>query len=363
MNSLRLLRFCILLAGLLFVSGCGPSGGGAGSPGVTSLTGAGSTFIYPIMTRWISEFQKAHPGVQINYQSIGSGGGIQQLRQGVVDFGASDAPLNDDDLKTMPAVIQIPESAGPVCVTFNLLQATQLKLSGPTLAGIFLGKIKTWRDPAVLKDNPGAALPDQPIVVAHRSDGSGTTSIFTNYLAAVSPEWAQQVGKGISVKWPVGLGGKGSEGVTGIVKQSPGSIGYVELSYAEENKLPIAFIRNAAGTWVQPNSASATAAIQAFTDQLAKDVRVPVVNPPASARTAYPITGLTYLLVPKDGTNPAKREALKSFIEYIITQGQDMADQLAYAKLPAVIQQVNEGRLAEMQANGKPMGTAAPAGQ
>ena len=215
-----------------------------------AIIGAGSTFIYPIMTRWISSYQSSHPGVEINYQSIGSGGGIQQLKKGLVDFGASDAALSDDQLKEMPPVIQIPESAGPVCITYNLPELTKpLQLSAATLSGIYLGTIKTWQDPAVKKDNPGVNLPKEPIIVAHRSDGSGTTNIFTTYLNAVSPEWSKKVGKGISVSWPVGLGGKGSEGVTGVVKQTPGTIGYVELSYAKQNNLPVALIRNAAGKW------------------------------------------------------------------------------------------------------------------
>jgi phosphate transport system substrate-binding protein len=208
--------------------GAEPSGGS------NPIIGAGSTFIYPIMTRWISSFQASHPGVQINYQSIGSGGGIQQLKQGLVDLGASDAPLDDERLKEMPPLVQIPESAGPVCITYNLPELkSPLKLSAATLSGIFLGKIKSWQDPAVKNENPDVTLANNPIVVAHRSDGSGTTNIFTTYLAKVSPDWAKQVGKGISVSWPAGLGGKGSEGVTGVIKQTPGAIGYVELTYAK----------------------------------------------------------------------------------------------------------------------------------
>ncbi len=196
----------------------------------TQIIGAGSTFIYPVMTRWISDFQGSHPGVQINYQSIGSGGGIQQLKKGLVDFGASDAALDDQQLKEMPPVVQIPESAGPVCISYNLpdLKAP-LKLSAATLSGIYLGTIKQWRDPAIRNDNPGVTLPSTAIIVAHRSDGSGTSNIFTTYLAKVSPDWEKKVGKGISVNWPAGLGGKGNEGVTGVIKQTPGGIGYVEL--------------------------------------------------------------------------------------------------------------------------------------
>lgn len=313
-----------------------------------ALIGAGSTFIYPVMTRWISGFQSSHSGVQINYQSIGSGGGIQQLKKGLVDFGASDAALDDNQLKEMPPVVQIPESAGPVCITYNLPGlSSPLKLSSASLAGIFLGKIKTWQDPAIKKDNAGVSLPNTPIIVSHRSDGSGTTNIFTTYLAAVSPDWAKQVGKGISVSWPVGLGGKGSEGVTGVVKQTEGGIGYVELTYAKENNLPVALIRNQAGNWVEPSAASTTAAINAFSDQLAKDVRTPIVNPPASAKDAYPIAGLTFLLVPKEAKDPNKAKVLKDFIQYIVTQGQEEAESLFYAKLPQALQQQDQNLLSQ----------------
>src|SRR5215475_7138459 len=245
-------RFPIVSLGLtligLLAGGCNSSRKQAVENNA-NVIGAGSTFVYPIMSHWIADFQRLHPGVQINYQSIGSGGGIQQLKQGLVDFGASDAALDDQQLQGMPALLQIPESAGPVCITYNLPELkTPLKLSADVLAGIYLGKIKKWQDPAIKKDNPGVTLPAHDIIVAHRSDGSGTTNIFTTYLAKVSPEWAK-VGKGISVSWPTGLGGKGSEGVTGVVKQTPGAIGYVELSYAKANNLPCALVRNAAGNW------------------------------------------------------------------------------------------------------------------
>jgi phosphate transport system substrate-binding protein len=326
------------------------------SSATVSLTGAGSTFIYPAMSRWIQDFQKTHNDVQINYQSIGSGGGIRQLQQGLVDFGASDAALDDDQMKQMQPVIQIPESAGPVCITYNLPDLKEpLRLSGPTLAGIFLGTIKTWQDPALKKDNPGVTFPQTPVVVAHRSDGSGTTGIFTTYLDKVSPDWSKKVGKGISVQWPVGLGGKGSEGVTGVVKQSPGAIGYVELTYAEQNHLPVAVIRNNAGNYEKPSPAGTTAAIDAFASQLATDVRVPIVDPPASAADAYPISGLTFVMVPQDGKDATKSQTVKNFLQYVITDGQASAESLNYAKLPAALQQQDQQLLGKMTANGKPL--------
>jgi phosphate transport system substrate-binding protein len=308
------------------------------------------------MSRWVEDFQKTHANVQINYQSIGSGGGIRQLQQGLVDFGASDAALSDEQLKDMGGVLQIPESAGPVCITYNLPDLKEpLKLSGPTLAGMFLGTIKSWEDPAVRKDNPGAKLPRTPIVIAHRSDGSGTTGIFTTYLDKVSPEWSKKVGKGISVQWPVGIGGKGSEGVTGAIKQAPGAIGYVELTYALQNNLPVVHVKNQAGQFEPPTAEGTTAAIAAFAAELAKDVRVPIVDPPASAADAYPISGLTFLIVPKDAKDATKAQAVKDFIRYIITEGQEAAGALHYAKLSSALQQQNLQLLDSMTAAGKPL--------
>lgn len=230
---------------------------------------------------------------------------------------------------------------------------TPLKLSSATLAGIFLGQIKTWRDPKIKKDNAGANMPNHPIVVAHRSDGSGTTNIFTTYLAKVSPGWSSKVGKGLSVSWPVGLGGKGSEGVTGSIRQTVGTIGYVELSYAKENKLPVAQVQNKAGNWVEPNAASTTAAIDAFQSELAKDVRTPVVDPPASAKDAYPISGLTFLLIPKQGKDPKKEQMLKDFVQYVITQGQNSSEGLDYAKLPGGLASQDQALLQQIQDGGQ----------
>ena len=320
------------------------------------LSGAGSSFVYPVMTRWIQDFSQSHTSVQINYQSIGSGGGVQQVKSHTVDFGASDAALTDDQLKEFFPVIQIPETAGPVCITYNLAELSQpLQLSAESLAGIFLGTVKTWHDPLIVKDNPGVNLPNEPIVVVHRADGSGTTNAFTTYLAAVSPEWQSKVGKGNSVSWPLGLGGKGSEGVTGQLRQSPGAIGYVELTYAQQNKLPVVKMKNQAGNYIAPTAQSTTAAINAFTAQLSQDPRQPIVNPPATATDAYPISTLTFLIIPKDGPDKDKRTALKNFIQYVITDGQATAGSLNYAPLPDGVKQFDQQQLSQMTAAGQPI--------
>jgi phosphate transport system substrate-binding protein len=331
------------------------SGSGSGDNNVM-LSGAGSTFVNPVMTRWTADYGQAHTNVRINYQSIGSGGGIEQVKNKTVDFGATDAALTDAQLPEMGPVIQIPESAGPVCITYNLPGAPpNIQLSPSVLAGMFLGTIKSWSDPLVGRDNPGVKLPNVPVVIVHRAEGSGTTAIFTDYLATVSPDWKKQVGAGKSVKWPVGLGGKGSEGVTGQLRQSPGAIGYVELTYAEQNKLPEAKIKNASGAYVSPTADGTTAAISAFSEQLAKDPRHSIVNPPASAKTAYPISGLTFLIIPKDGPDKAKRTALKSFVQYIIGDGQSTAGSLNYAPLPDSVKQYDQGQLKLLTAAGQPI--------
>ncbi|MFP5228491.1 MAG: phosphate ABC transporter substrate-binding protein PstS [Acidobacteriota bacterium] len=321
-----------------------------------ALSGAGSTFVNPVMTRWTADFAQSHPNVRINYQSIGSGGGIQQVKAGTVDFGASDVALKDQQLAGMAPVVQIPETSGPVCITYNLPGLSEpLHLSAQAVAGLFLGTIKTWKDPLLAKDNPGVKLPATPVVISHRSDGSGTTGIFTEYLSAVSPEWKQKIGSGTAVSWPVGIGGKGSEGVTGNIRNTPGAIGYVELTYAQQNNLPTAAIENASGKYVQPTVAGTTAAIAAFSDQIAKDPRDPIVNPPATAAEAYPISGLTFLIIPKDGPDKAKRAALKQFIQYIITDGQAAAGTLNYAPLPDSVKQYDQQQLQQLTAAGQPI--------
>jgi phosphate transport system substrate-binding protein len=343
----------MVVAGLLFAStltltNC--SSGPSSQEGGGQIIGAGSTFVYPLMSRWIADYHAKQPSLQINYQSIGSGGGIQQLKKGLVDFGASDMALPDDQLKDMPALVQIAETAGPVCITYNLKDLSQpLKLSGKTLSGIFLGTIKNWQDPAIKAENPGVNLPNQAILVVHRSDGSGTTNIFTTYLATVNPDWQSKVGKGLSVSWPAGLGGKGSEGVTGLVKQSPGAIGYVELNYAYENKLPVAQIENKAGKFVAPTAGGASVAIDAYAAELQKDVRTPIVDPPASAPAAYPISGLTFLLVPTSPPDATKSAQTKTFLTYVLNDGQAITEPLHYATLPPSLQKVDMDLLSKVK--------------
>ncbi len=349
-------KFGIALASVALTLGPVACNSGGGASEKVNLTGAGSSFVYPVMQRWIQGYSQVHTNVQVNYQSVGSGAGIQQVKSGTVDFGASDAPLDDTALAGMKPVIQIPESAGPVVVTYNLPELKQpLQISGENLADIFMGKIKTWHDPAIVKDNPGVALPNTSVVIVHRADSSGTTNAFTTYLAAVSPEWKDKIGKGTQVPWPVGLGGKGSEGVTGQVRQTPGAIGYVELTFAAQNKLPVASIGNQAHKYVVPSTASTTAAIAAFAEQLTKDPRIPIVNPPASAPDAYPISTLTFLIIPRDGTDAAKRSALKAFITYVITDGQAEAEKLQYAPLPDSVKQYNQQVLGQLTTNGQPI--------
>lgn len=321
-----------------------------------SLSGAGSTFVNPVMTRWTHDFSQNHANVQINYQSIGSGAGIQQVKARTVDFGASDVALTDAQLRGMEPMVQIPESAGPVCITYNLPGLTNpLHLSANALAQIFLGKIKTWADPQIAKDNPEVKLPKVPVVISHRSDSSGTTGIFTAYLAAVSPDWKSSVGSGTAVSWPTGIGGKGSEGVTGNIRNTAGAIGYVELTYAQQNNLPTAAIQNQAGQYVQPTAAGTTADIAAFSAQLAQDPRQPIVNPPASAADAYPISGLTFLIISKDAPDKVKRQALKQFVQYMIGDGQATAGTLNYAPLPDGVKQYDQQQLQQLTGDGQPL--------
>ncbi len=319
-------------------NGNSSAAGGSGAGGA-DLTGAGSTFAAPLYSRWAADYA-AKAGVRVNYQSIGSGGGIRQLSEQTVDFGATDAPMTDDELAKAKGgpIMHIPTAMGAVVVTYNLPQVTTpLKFTGDVLADIFLGKITSWNDPRIAAVNPGVSLPNTAILVAHRSDGSGTTYTFTDYLTAVSPAWKQAVGKGKDVKWPVGLGGKGNEGVAGTVKQSPGAIGYVELAYARQNKLPAAAIRNAAGNFVAPSVETTTAAAAGALAALPAntDYRVSIANAPGG--NAYPISTMTWMLVYRTPRDTAKARKLVQFLRWGLTDGQAVETALDYAPLPTAM--------------------------
>lgn len=312
---------------------------GAASAGVL-VNGAGATFPYPLYSKWFSEYAKVDKSVKFNYQSIGSGGGIKQITAQTVDFGASDKFLTDKDLQAAPGkLLHIPTVMGAVVVTYNLPGvATGLKLSSEDVADIFLGKITMWNDPRIADDNRGVQLPAKPIVVVHRSDGSGTTSIFTDYLTGVSREWAQQVGTGASVKWPVGLGGKGNEGVAGQVKTTPLSIGYVELAYAFENKLPYASLKNQSGNFVEPSIRTTSAAAAAALKKMPADYRISLVNQPG--KDAYPAVGFTWLLVYQQQKDPVKGKKIVEFLNWSLKNGQKMAAPMLYAPLPESVQRM-----------------------
>ena len=299
----------------------------------TSLNGAGATFPYPIYSKWFSEYHKAHPDVEVNYQSIGSGGGIAQVQAGTVDFGASDGPMSDEQLaKAKVKVFHLPTVLGAVVPAYNIPGVkAELKFTPEALAGIYLGKITKWNDKAIAAANPGVSLPEKDIVVVHRSDGSGTTYIFTDYLSKISPEWKSGVGKGTSVRWPVGLGGKGNEGVAGLVRQMEGAIGYVELIYALQNNISYGAVKNAAGAFVKASLESTTAAAASMKDMPA-DFRVSITNAPG--KDAYPICSFTWLLVPVQWKDQHKKDIFVDFLSWMVTKGQDYTESLKYARLP-----------------------------
>ena len=300
----------------------------------TTLNGAGATFPYPIYSKWFSEYHKAHPEVQINYQSIGSGGGIRQVLAGTVDFGASDGPMTDEQLgQSKTKILHVPTVLGAVVPAYNIPGVSaEIKFTPQALAGVFLGKITTWNDSAITSANPGIKFPSDQIVVIHRSDGSGTTFIFTDYLSKVSPDWQAQVGRGASVKWPVGLGGKGNEGVAGMIRQMQGAIGYIELIYAVQNDIPYGTVKNAAGDFVKADLASVTTAAASLKNMPA-DFRVSITNPPGKG--AYPISSFTWLLIPAESKDPAKGKILNDFLNWMVDSGQKMTADLTYAPLPA----------------------------
>ncbi len=302
----------------------------------TTINGAGATFPNPIYSKWFSEYHNLHPDIQINYQPIGSGGGIRQVLAGTVDFGATDGPMTDDQLSQAKGkIFHVPTVLGADVPAYNIPGVTgELKFTPETLAGIFLGKISSWNDPTIAKDNPGVTLPNAPIIVVHRSDGSGTTYIWVDYLCKVSPEWQSQVGKGTSVKWPVGLGGKGNEGVAGMIRQMQGSIGYIELIYALQNHIPYGIVKNAAGNFVKASLDSVTAAAGSVKSMPA-DFRVSITNPPG--KDAYPIASFTWLLMPAQSKDPAKGKILVDFLNWMLDHGQQMTADLSYAPLPASV--------------------------
>ncbi len=302
-----------------------------------TINAAGATFPAPIYQKWFEEYRKAHPDVQINYQSIGSGGGIRQLTEGTVDFGASDMPMTNEQLSkvTKSKVLHFPTVLGAVVPTYNVPGAPNMKFSGDTLAGIFLGTIKKWNDAALKKDNPGVNLPNDDVTVVHRSDGSGTTFVWTDYLSKVSPTWKSKVGANTSVNWPVGLGGKGNEGVAGLVKQTPGSIGYVELVYAAQNKMEFGSMKNADGNFVKADVSSVTDAAAGAAKSMPADFRVSITNAPG--KNAYPISSFTWMLIPDKIDNATKLKSIKDFLAWMLTTGQQDAAGMSYAPLPAPV--------------------------
>jgi len=328
MRRVMLLLLCVVLPLAVF--------------GQTTLNGAGATFPNPMYSKWFSEYHKLHADVQINYQPIGSGGGIRQVIAGTVDFGASDMPMTDDQLREAKfKVLNIPTVLGAVVPAYNIPGVTgEVKFTPDALAGIFLGKITKWNDKAIASANPGVNLPNQDILVVHRSDGSGTSFIWTDYLSKVSSEWKNQVGSGTSVKWPIGLGGKGNEGVAGSVRQLQGSIGYVELIYAVQNNIAYGSVRNAAGNFVKASLEGVTAAAAAA-PKMPADFRVSITNAPG--KESYPISSFTWLLIPAQSKDSAKGKILADFLNWMETDGQKMTAALSYAPLPeSVSEKVKE---------------------
>jgi len=317
------------------------------------INGAGATFPYPMYSKWFDEYHKKNTNLQINYQSIGSGGGIKQVTEGTVDFGASDGPMNDDQLKAFQdkhgfGILHFPTVLGADVPTYNIPGVTgELNFTPEALAGVFLGKVTKWNDPLIASANKGVNLPANDIVVVHRSDGSGTTYIWTDYLSKISEEWKNKVGKGTSVNWPVGLGGKGNEGVAGLVKQTPNALGYVELIYAIQNNMPYGRVKNSSGAFIKANLESVTAAAAGASKNMPDDFRVSITDAPG--KTAYPISSFTWLLVPAKFSDAGKRDAIKGFVSWMLADGQNYAEALSYAKLPKEVVAKEKLALANVQ--------------
>jgi len=313
------------------------------------INGAGASFPYPIYSKWFDEYAKINPDIHINYQSIGSGGGIRQASELTVDFGATDGPMNEEQMsKAKVKLLHFPTVLGAVVPTYNLPEVqSDLNFTPKALAGIFLGTITKWNDPEIAKANPDAKLPDKPIIVIHRSDGSGTTYVWVDYLSKVSSEWKEKVGVGTSVNWPVGLGGKGNEGVAGLVKQTPDSIGYVELIYAEQNKTPYGRVQNSAGQFVKASLETVTAAAAGASKAMPSDFRVSITN--ASGEKAYPIASFTWLLIPEKINDPKKGKAITGFLRWMLKDGQGLAPALLYAPLPKEIVAMEEKAIGQIK--------------
>lgn len=339
-----LLAFC--------VTGCKQPANTSATPGSQStaqnLNGAGATFPYPIYSKWFSEYASTHPGIHINYQSIGSGGGIRQVTEGTVDFGASDGPMSDQQIaESKTPVIHIPTVLGAVVPVYNIPGVSgNLNFAPDIIADIYLGKIKKWNDPSLEKDNPGVKFPNTAILPVYRSDGSGTTYIFTDFLSKVSPDWAKKVGKNTSVKWPAGIGQKGNEGVAGMVRQSPSSFGYVELIYALQNKMDYGSVRNASGKFVRATTDGVTAAAAAAAAKMPADYRVSITN--AEGDTSYPISSFTWFLIPTQSGNAAKTKTLADFLTWMLDHGESQASSMGYAPLPAQVQTMVRKSIADL---------------
>jgi phosphate transport system substrate-binding protein len=333
--------------------------------GAITLNGAGSSFDNPLFSKAFAEYTKANPDVRVNYQSVGSGAGIKQLTAKTVDFGATDAPMTDEQLQAAggaDAVVHIPLTLGAVAITYNAPGlAKPIDLDGPTLADIFLGAIATWNDPKIAALNPGVTLPDLPIAVVHRSDGSGTTNIFTTYLASVSPDWKEKVGAGLAVNWPVGIGGKGSEGVAGQVKQLPGGIGYVELAYATQNNLAVANVKNSAGSFVAPSAAGATACAAAAAKTMPADLRLMIAGCAGDDAAIYPISGFSWVVLFTNQSDAARGKATVDVLNWLIHDGQQYGKDLDYAPLPAPVVELATAKLQTVTAGGQPLLAATPA--
>ena len=343
---MRILKALSVLAVLLAIATVATL---AVAEGQVLLNAAGATFPYPIYSKWFDLYHTSHSNVQINYQSIGSGGGIRQLLDKTVDFGASDGPMNDDQLKQASVpILHFPTVLGAAIPAYNVAGVQgDLNFTPEALSGIFLGTITKWNDPAITSANPGVKLPSDDIVVVHRSDGSGTSYIWTDYLSKVSSAWQSKVGKGTSVNWPVGLGGKGNEGVSALVQQTPGSIGYVELIYAIQNHMPYGKVKNSSGAFVKADLASVSAAAAAASKYIPDDFRVSITNPEGKA--AYPIASFTWLLIPSKFSDSAKRDIVKDFLKWMMTDGQQYCEALAYAKLPKEVVAKEMKAIAQIQ--------------